>query len=106
MLSQDWKKEHDLYVSSLNNAEIKCYSTTQRNSFNALWSTEPTRRINRSFKTGYLTMTKRSGFNISIDKPLNPLTPKYVASYKNDPIRNSLIKLSNKPKYSQMNGKV
>ena len=48
-------------------------------------------------------MTKRSGFNISIDKPLNPLTPKYVASYKNDPIRNSLIKLSNKPKYSHFN---
>lgn len=48
-------------------------------------------------------MTKRSGFNISIDKPINPLTPKYVASHVGDPDRNSLIKLSNKAKFAMPN---
>ena len=50
-------------------------------------------------------MTKRSGFNISIDKnfigenKLNPLTPKCVASDVVDPLRNSLIKISNNAKF-------
>ena len=48
-------------------------------------------------------MTKRSGFNISIDKPINPLTPKYVANHVGDPERNSLIKLSNKAKFAMAN---
>jgi hypothetical protein len=47
-------------------------------------------------------MTNRSGFNISIDKPMNPLTPNCVANDVVDPVRNSIIKLSNKAKFAHI----
>ena len=47
-------------------------------------------------------MTNRSGFNISIDKPLNPLTPKCVVRDVVDPLRNTIIKLSNKAKFAHI----
>jgi hypothetical protein len=50
-------------------------------------------------------MTKRSGFNITIDKSLNPLTPKCVASDVVDPLRNSLIKVSNNAKFAHLSPK-
>ena len=50
-------------------------------------------------------MTKRSGFNISIDNPLNPLTPRCVAHDVVDPLRNSLIKISNNAKFAHVNPK-
>ena len=49
-----------------------------------------------------MSMTNRSGFNISIDKPLNPLTPKCIAKDIVDPLRNTLIKLSNKAKFAHI----
>ena len=47
-------------------------------------------------------MTKRSGFNISIDKPLHPHSPRCVVGDVVDPKRNSLIKLSNKAKFAHI----
>ena len=47
-------------------------------------------------------MTKRSGFNKSIDKPLNINSPRYVACDIVDPKRNSLIKLTNEAKYANI----
>ena len=42
--------------------------TSKKNSYQALFSTEPTRRLERNFKKKDMHMNKRSNYNIKIDE--------------------------------------
>jgi len=82
----DWVKAKSKYLQGLRDADVSHVPTTQKNSFLALFSTEPTRRLDRSFKKRDIHITKRSNFNVRIDSQ----SPKPLLNKQ----ENSLKKLS------------
>lgn len=82
----------DKFYKGLRDGEIRHHSTMPKNSLLAVWSTEPVRRMERSFKKKDMTLLKRSGYNMIIDSNKNISPPPVVGENLK---KNSLLKLSN-----------
>jgi hypothetical protein len=57
----------DRFYKGLRDGDYRHIPTNMKNSFLGVWSTEPTRRLERSFPKKDMTLLKRSGYNVVID---------------------------------------
>jgi hypothetical protein len=46
----DWKENEDNFYKGLRSGEVQHFETKKKNPFSSIWSTDVTRRYERSFK--------------------------------------------------------
>jgi hypothetical protein len=64
----DGRAEEQKFMRSLKGAEMLHQPTNTKNPYQTLFSTEPTRRLERNFKKKNMHMNYRSNFNVKIDE--------------------------------------